>query len=123
MKITDKQAKPKRTEGQKRAIRLTKINSWTKLPWTVCFLTKFFADENFFAVQYTGMVSCATKFRTFSQKYEIYEIKSHTKISAITVAHPLAPVSFSFPLLSMSHLNFDVSQQFLRVDTILSQNH
>ena len=54
------------------------------------------------------MVSCATKFRTFSQKYEIYEIKSHTKISAITVAHPLAPVSFSFPLLSCP-FKFDVS--------------
>ena len=29
--------------------------------------------------------SSATKFRTFRQKYEIYEIKSRTKICAITV--------------------------------------
>ena len=31
------------------------------------------------------MLQNATKFRTFSQKYEQYEIKSRTKISAITV--------------------------------------
>ena len=30
-------------------------------------------------------LSHATNFRTFSQKYEIYEIKLRTKISAITV--------------------------------------
>ena len=32
--------------------------------------------------------SYAAKFRTFSQKYERYEIKSRTKISAITVFWP-----------------------------------
>ena len=40
------------------------------------------------AVSHTGIrtwLSYATNFRTFSQKYEIYEINSHTKISAITV--------------------------------------
>ena len=39
-------------------------------------------------VTYTGIRTrdlYATNFRTFSQKYEIYEIKSRTKISAITV--------------------------------------
>ena len=30
------------------------------------------------------------KFRTFSQKYKIYEIKSRTKFSAITVSHQSA---------------------------------
>ena len=44
-------------------------------------------------VTYTGIrtrLSYATNFRTFSQKYEIYEnlIKSRTKISAITVYIP-----------------------------------
>ena len=34
---------------------------------------------------YVAWFSYATKFRTFRQKYEIYEIKSRTKISAITV--------------------------------------
>ena len=45
-------------------------------------------------VTYTGMrvwFSYATKFRTFSQKYEKYEIKSRTKISAITLANAQHP--------------------------------
>ena len=59
-------------------------------------------------VTYTGIhtrLSYATNFRTFSQKYEMYEIKSRTKISAITV------MALFFSLAEMCHLRVSFTEE------------
>ena len=53
--------------------------------WTFVRYKFLYSEGSFTYTCICASFSYATNFRTFSQKYEIYEIKLHSKISAITV--------------------------------------